>query len=197
MGLQIVNITCPGCGARVPPNATLCEYCKGPIVITSFNSVAQMSLPLVNKYANAYKKNLLEAPDDQNLNTSIAMCYLKLRLYDKAFPAFEKAIEDNFDNSEPFFYAAVCLLKGKKAFLAKREDINRIEELVNAALSIESRGIYLYFLAYIKNDYFKRKFLNTSPTYEECLAEANKLGTSECDKQMLFELLNVAKPKDF
>ena len=83
MGLQIVNITCPGCGARVQPNATLCEYCKGPIVITSFNSVAQMSLPLVNKYANAYKKNLLEAPDDQNLNTSIAMCYLKLRLYEE------------------------------------------------------------------------------------------------------------------
>jgi tetratricopeptide (TPR) repeat protein len=71
-----------------------------------------MSLPEVNKYMGAYRKALAENPDSQELNTSVAMCYLKL--YDKAIPAFEKAIEDNFDNSEIFFYAAVSLLRGKR-----------------------------------------------------------------------------------
>lgn len=56
------------------------------------------------------------------------MCYLMLKLYDKALPAFEKAMEDNFDNSETFFYAAVCLLKGRKAFLLTRPEIDKIEE---------------------------------------------------------------------
>lgn len=51
------------------------------------------------------------------------MCYLKLKLFDKALSAYEKAIEDNFDNSEIYFYAAICLLKGQKAFLVQRPTI--------------------------------------------------------------------------
>ena len=156
-----------------------------------------MPLPKVNKYANSYKKELSENPEDKTLNTSIAMCYLKLKMYDKALPAFEKAIEDNFDNSESYFYAAVCLLKGKKAFLAQRSDIDKIEEYINAANMIEPRGIYHYFWAYIKQDFFERKFLNTTPTYEECLMNAEQMGTSQYDKDMLFELLGVGKPVGF
>ena len=109
-------------------------------------------------------------------------------------PAFEKAMEDNFDNSETFFYAAVCLLKGKKAFLAQRTDIDKAVEYINAALMIEPRGIYYYFLAYIKYDYFERKYLNTSPNYRECVNLSYEIGTSEFDKDMLFGVLGVTKP---
>lgn len=106
-----------------------------------------MPLPEVNKYAGAYRKALSENPDSMELNNSVAMCYLKLKLYDKATEAFERAMEDNFDNSETFFYAAICRLRGKKAFLAQRADIDKIEEYINAALMIEPKGIYYYFLA--------------------------------------------------
>lgn len=197
MAQQIIELTCPGCGARVSTGMSTCEWCHKPVVITTFNSVVDMPLPEVNKYANSYKKDLAENPEDKNLNTSIAMCYLKLKMYDKALPAFEKAIEDNFDNSESYFYAAVCLLKGKKAFLAQRADIDKIEEFLNAANMIEPRGIYHYFWAYIKQDFYERKFLNTSPTYKECLATAEQMGTSQYDKDMLFDLLGVAKPAGF
>jgi tetratricopeptide (TPR) repeat protein len=176
---------------------TTCEWCHKPVVITTFNSVVDMPLSEVNKYAGSYKRELTDHPDDQTLNTSIAMCYLKLKMYDKALPAFEKAIEDNFDNSESYFYAAVCLLRGKKAFLAQRSDINKIEEFINAANMIEPRGIYHYFWAYIKQDFFERKYLNTSPSYKECLINAERLGTSQYDKDKLFELLGVPKPAGF
>ena len=126
------------------------------------------------------------------LNNSVAMCYLKLKLYDKATEAFERAMEDNFDNSETFFYAAICRLRGKKAFLAQRADIDKIEEYINAALMIEPKGIYYYFLAYIKYDFFERKYLNTSPNYQECVRMAYDLGTSDYDKKMLFNILGVA-----
>lgn len=197
MSSQIVNITCPGCGARVRFNTDVCEYCKGPIIISSFNSVAKMSLTQVNQYTSSYKKDLGVNPNDKSLNTSIAMCYLRLKLYDEALLAFEKAIENNFDNSESFFYAAVCVLKGQKAFLAKRQDIDKIEKLVKAAIAIEPRGIYYYFWGYIKFDYFSRKFLNTSPSYKECLSDAEIKGISEFDKEFLFELLNVNRPAGF
>lgn len=197
MAQQIIEMTCPGCGARVSTGQSVCEWCHKPVVITTFNSVYEMSMPEVNKYANSYRKDLQNYPKNPILNNSIGMCYLKLKLYDKALSAFEAAIEDDFDNSETYFYAAVCLLKGKKAFMAQRSDIDKIEEYINAAMMIEPRGIYNYFLAYIKYDYFERKYLNTTPNYNECMNLAQEMGTSEFDKKMLFDLLGVDRPSGF
>lgn len=186
------NITCPGCGEPWTLNMKECPSCHRPVVISTFNSIYSMPMPEVNKYANTYKKVLAEDPSNTEVQSSIAMCYLRLKLYDKALLAFEEAIEADFDNSETYFYAAVCLLRGKKAFLAQRSDIDKAIEYINAALMIETKGIYLYFLAYIKFDFFERKYLNTSPNYWECIQMACDLGVSDFDKEMLFNILGVA-----
>jgi len=152
---------------------------------------------MVNKYANAYRQALSANPDDKTINNSLAMCYLKLKLYDRALVSFEKAMEDNFDNPETFFYAAVCLLGGKKAFLAQRPAIDKAQEYINAALMIEpSRGIFHYLLAYIKYDYFERKYYNTSPTWQEALDAALTAGDapSAVDVEQLFNVLGVERP---
>ncbi|MCM1190316.1 MAG: tetratricopeptide repeat protein [bacterium] len=192
--IKTENITCPGCGEPWTLNMKECPSCHRPVVISTFNSVYTMPAPEVNKYANNYKKVLADDPDNADVQSSIAMCYLKLKLYDKALPAFERAIEADFDNSETYFYAAVCLLKGKKAFLAPRPDIDRAVEYINAALMIEPKGIYYYFLAYIKYDFFERKYLNTSPNYRECVRMAASAGVSAFDREMLFNILGVPAP---
>ena len=110
MAYKAERLVCPGCGFPIEPGMKECPA-GHPVSISTFNSVYDMPLPLVNKYANTYKKDLAEAPDDQELNHSLGICYLKLKIYDKAVAAFEKAMEDNFNNSETFFYAAICLLK--------------------------------------------------------------------------------------
>jgi tetratricopeptide (TPR) repeat protein len=194
MAMQVEDIRCHGCGAPAAVGETKCKFCKQPVVISTFNSVYAMPLPMVNQYAATLREALQTEPDAKDLNNSAAMCYLKLKLYDKALNAFEKAIEDNFDNSETFFYAAICLLKGKKAFLAQRADIDKIEEYLNAALAIEPKGIYHYFWAYIKYDYFERKSLNTSPNYQQKLVEAKTSGLSPTDVQQLFGILGVSRP---
>ena len=194
MANQVVELKCPGCGARVNTGQQECDWCHKPVVISTFNSVYSMPMPEVNKYAGAYRQALVENPDNTELNNSVAMCYLKLKLYDKALPAFEKAMEDNFDNSETFFYAAICLLRGKKAFLAKRTDIDKIEEYIQAALMIEPKGIYYYLLAYIKYDHFYRKSYKTTPTYMEALAMAQQAGLSEYDVTQLYGILGVERP---
>lgn len=197
MSQQVVEINCPGCGARVSTGQKECEWCYKPIVISTFNSVYSMPMPEVNKFAGAYRKALAEHPDNQALNNSVAMCYLKLKLYDKALPAFEKAMEDNFDNSETFFYAAICLLQGKKAFVQQRSTIDKILEYINAAIMIEPRGIFYYFMAYIKYDYFKRKFLNTSPDFKDALRMAKEYGYSELDTIQLYSILGIERPMGF
>lgn len=194
MASQVVELTCPGCGARVDTGQRECDWCHKPIVISTFNSVSSMSMPEVNKYVGTYRKALNDNPDNADLNKSIAMCYLKLRMIDKALPAFEKAIEENFDDSESYFYAAICSLGGKKAFLNQRPTIDKALEYINAALMIEPKGIYYYFMAYIKYDYFARKHFRTSPDYKECLQMAINSGLSEYDVQQLYEILGVARP---
>jgi len=195
MTQQAVSLACPGCGAPATTSDSTCKFCRRPIVISTFNSVYSMPMPEVNKYASAYRKALAESPDHQGLNTSIAMCYLKLKLYDKAAEAFEKAMEDNFDNSEVFFYAAICQLKGKKAYLSQRPTIDKIEEYLNAAIMIEPKGIYYYFWAYIRYDYHARKFFKVSPTYQDILLLAQGAGLSHSDTDQLYSILGVARPE--
>lgn len=194
MAHSVVELNCPGCGARVSTGQKECDWCHKPIVISTFNSVQSMPMLELNKYANTYRAALSKSPDNPELNKSIALCYLKLKLYDKALQAFEKAVEDNFDNSELYFYAAICLLRGKKAFLTSRKDIDKIEEYLQAALMIEPKGIYYYFWAYIKQDYFDRKSYKTSPTYIELFTQAQQAGLSEFDVEQLYGILGVPRP---
>ncbi len=194
MAHQVVALNCPNCGDTIDTAQKTCRFCRQPVIISTFNSVYSMPAPLLNKYAGAYKQALATQPDNRDLNLSIAMCYLKLRLFDKALGAFEKAMEDNFDNADAFFSAAICLLRGQKAFLAQRPQIDKIEEYINAAIMIEPKGIYFYFLAYIKYDYFSRKSFNTKPTYQDAYAEAQQKGLSQFDVEQLYAILGVSKP---
>ena len=198
MGYKVLNLNCPNCGAQVTTAHTQCDYCQQPItIIRTFDDIRSKTDAEVKKYANSFNKALAEEPSDSFLNASLAMCYLKLKLYDKALPAFEKAMDSNPDNADVFFYAAVCMLKGKKPFLMHRNEIDKIEEYINAALMIEERGLYYYFLAYIKYDYFNRKFFNTSPTYQEALNKAAQAGCTRAEADELFKQLGVDKPVGF
>lgn len=188
----VQDYTCHSCGASVAVDAATCEYCSNPISITTFSSVAEMPAPLLNKYIGSYKKG----PSSQESSKAIAFCYLKLKIYDKAQQAFEQAVEENFDDSELFFYAAACMLKGKKAFLAPRANIDRAMEYAEGAIMIEPRSIYRYFLAYLKCDFFSRKGYRISPDFKEELEAARADGLAEGDVRQLYELLGVTRPAD-
>lgn len=193
MAYSVEKLVCPGCG--FPVDASMKECPAGhPINISTFNNVFDMPIPMVNKYASKYNKDLIDLPDDKKLNIGVGICYLKLKLYDKALSAFEKTMKDNFDNSEVYFYAAVSLLQGKKAFLHQRVTIDKVLEYIDAALMIEQKGIYYYFEAYIKYDYFSRKFLNVSPNYQELLQTARSVGVSNLEIEQLYSILSVPRP---
>ncbi|MDR2733506.1 MAG: hypothetical protein LBC99_02540 [Spirochaetota bacterium] len=194
MGAKVITVKCPNCDGAVDTGQKTCVYCKQPVVISTFSSIYEMPTPLLHKYAGAYKKLLLDSPDNNEFNNSIAMCYLKLGLYEEAYEAFRKTIEGSFDNSETYFYAAICLLGGKKAFSAAQNLIEKIEKYILSAIKIEPKGIYWYFLAYIKYDYFERKYFNTTPNYKEVLARADSCGVSPFDIEQLYGILGVSRP---
>lgn len=194
MAMQVATLCCPTCGASVGLEQKTCEYCGNTLMISSFNSVVDVPTPGLGKHIMSCQQALTADPDNVELNTSVAMGFLKLKQYDKALAAFEKAMPNSFDNSEVYFYAAVCLLQGKIPFLHMRPTIDKILSYVDSALMIEERGIYHYFLAYIKHDYFKRKFLNVTPNYSQHLAMAQRAGLSMQDVDRLYAVLGTQRP---
>lgn len=194
MSHQIVDLECPGCGAAVSTEMQTCPHCYRQLVIRTINNIVDFTPLDLNKQANSYKKALSQNPESAELNMSVAFCYMKLKLYDKAIPCFEKALEENFDNADAYYCAAIALLRGKKAFLAPRDVIDKIIEYIDAANMIEPKGIFYYFLAYIKYDYFERKYLNSKPSYKDCLGMATQLGLSQTDVRDMYNLLEVERP---
>ncbi len=194
--MQVTTLSCPNCGQPVNLGDNVCEA-GHPVYITSFSALQSAPLPLVNKCMATYQKCVEEDPQNPGNHLSLGFCFLQRKLYDKALSEFEAAMLEIFDNSELYFYAAVCLLEGKKAFLHQRPTINRVLEYLNTAILLEPRGIYSYFVAYVKFDYFKRKFLNVTPDYAAELASARAQGVSGVDAANLFALLGVERPAGF
>lgn len=189
------NYSCHCCGATVGIDAVECLYCKNPVRITTFRSIWSLPTPTVNRYLSSYK-NDAESGLRQGVSAPLAFCYLRLKLFDKARAMFEDAMAENFENSEVFFYAAICCLKGKKAFLTTRPDIDKAIEYIEAAKMIEARPIYDYLLAYIKQDFFSRKGYRISPDYKEELISAHAKGLAKGDIQHLYDVLAVSRPTE-
>ena len=190
MALEVINITCPGCGAPIDTSAKNCKSCGRPVVITTFNSVYGMDMKDLNQYKGTYQKTLEEHPDNPEINLSMGMCLLKLNAYDKAEEKFNKAIEESIDNPEAYFWDAVCLLKGKRPFVQTRQIVDQAIDLTNTARMLEDRGIFSYFIAYLKYDYYQLKRLKQELSYVEELQRASSSVTQE-DIRMLAEILKI------
>ena len=87
-------------------------------------------------------------------------------------------------------------MEGKKAFLTTRTVIQQMETYLGDAISIENKGVYYYFLAYIKYDYYKRKCFRTTPDYVACIRQAVQCGLSRMDAEQLFDILGVTMPQE-
>ena len=135
-----------------------CEYCGKPVIIKDFSTAAALANADIGKYTSYYTKILSSDPGNRDVNVALAFCYMRLKLYDKATEAFDKAMDNNLDNPDVFFSAAVALLKGKRAYFAPRAAVDKCMEYINAAMTISPKGIYQYFLAYIKYDYFFKPY---------------------------------------
>lgn len=193
--VKVLVAECPNCFKKLSESDKVCPACKSPVFV-KIDDARSMPPPILDKYVSAYGKALAAHPEDKTLHCCTGICFLNLKLYDKAAASFEKAMADNFDNPEPFFLAAVALLQGKRPFLLDRARIDKIIEYSNAAIAIEDRGVYRYFLAYIKLDYFAQKCFKVATPWSGELLLARTRGLTEADKTFVFSLLGTAIPDE-
>jgi tetratricopeptide (TPR) repeat protein len=182
---QIKNGLCPDCGNPI-------DYI--PYEKFKIKDLENTPPPQINKLVGSIQKELAQNPNDKSMNGALGICFLKLKLQEKALPLFEKAMEDNFSDPNPYYYAAICLLKGKKAFLALRPEIETIEKYLDAAISLDPQGIFYYYKAYIKNDYYERKHLSSKPDSKELLETAKQNGLTSDDVAGFYKILGVERP---
>lgn len=194
MAHEVIELLCPGCHESLSTSDKECPSCGRTVVIKDYDQVESMSMLDVNKYISSYTRALQAHPDNLDVNISIAICFLKLKMYDKAYASFEKAMPDNFDNADVFFYAAVCLLEGKKAFVTPKAKIDKALQLLESATMIEPKAIYYYMMAYLKYDYYARKFLRVSPSYQDCLAMAKQAGLDSHEMRRFYSITGVDRP---
>ncbi|WP_068675030.1 hypothetical protein [Oceanobacillus sp. Castelsardo] len=194
MGNTTVTIAeCPQCGAGVKLNSNTCEFCGSEYLIQTFSGLDGFDKKGIDKYIANYRKLVKEDPDNPELNGAIGICYLKLGLYDFASKYFDKAIEDMIENSDYYYYNAISKLKGKRPFLVPLTTIRKVEELLDAAISLQpGSGKYYYTHALIKYDYYYQKRLNTSPNYQELLEEAENYQLNDADKKAVDDLLKIS-----
>lgn len=192
MSTKVLNLNCPGCGAAVTPGKLDCDYCARPIVVSSFSDLSEIVGPALRNYASAYSEASSNNPSSDVL-LALGICQLKLGQFSHAKQTLSKATSLQADNSDAYFYNAVALLEGKKAFLAPIATIRESEELLNSAVALEARGYYFLFLAYLAYDFYERKFLNCSPNFSELIEESKTYGLSNQDTLQLKETLGITK----
>lgn len=185
---------CPQCGAPAKLNSNTCPYCHSEFIVKSLSSLKGLNKLGIDKYIASYKKAALSNPNNTQLSSAIAMCYLKLGLYDFASKFFEKAALDMIENSDVYYYAAVSQFKGKRPFLAVLPTIRKAEEYIQAALSLcpESGKCY-YLLALVQQDYYDKKFLRSKYTYKELIDSATAGSITQEEIDELLEYVPVPR----
>lgn len=196
MDYEVKQLQCPACGAPVSPSISSCEYCGSPLIISSAKSIFSATIEQVKKMSISFQKAVNAEPENAQMHSALAYCFMRLKMFGKALAAFEKSIDISPDNAEIYFYAALCALNGKKPYLHTREEIEKIESYANAAIEIEDKGLYNFFLAYIRYDYHYRKHLKVSPSFADYLHNANYQGINQTDKEMIFNLSGLECPEE-
>ena len=189
---EIQSKSCPSCGAPVNIVANICDYCGSAYYVETIASLIAVDKKGITKYIEAYKKALAESGLDNKARKALGICYMKLGMYDFAIKQFEAMIQEDIEDSDVYLYAASALTKGKRPMTVPLQTIREIETRLEAATAISPGNPTYYYAQYlIKTDFYKRKFLKTTPSAEELLSDAMMYDLTELDKQTIESLFNL------
>ena len=199
MLVSVVNLKCSNCGESLSESVARCPSCDQPVVIKKVSSLLGLSPPELYARSRLMDREIMDGHNGElasDADFTAGCCFLRLKMFDMAIARLGKAVDSNPCNADAFFCMAIAVLKGKKAFLAPLVDIRKAQECLDAAILIDERGIFRYFLAYIKQDFYARRFLNVDPDWRSEMQSALSLGIGEEDHNELFDLLGVLCPAE-
>ena len=189
MAVESVSINCPGCGAPISVNASNCPYCGRAVYVQSFEDISSMSGENLSKYYSSYQ-GMSSAGNNDKAEFALGLCCLKTAQFSEATTAFKKAIQNNAGNPDYYFYLAIALLEGKRPYMTSPQVLRDAERQLTYAMNKGGKGIYYYLAAYIKKDYYEKRFLRTDKTSTQLLEEAKNCGLPNGDIAILNALFD-------
>ncbi len=167
------------------------EFCEGVTVDSQYFDA------MILRVCNLMNLKPLKEKEKESENLKNGIRFLNRKMFSQALACFEAEIQTNLSDPEPYFYAAIAKLAGKRPFLLNRAQIGEIEAYLESALAYGECGLYYYLYAYIKRDYYEQKLLKTAPSSKQLLELAEELGMTDKEEETLFELLGTPKPEGF
>ncbi len=184
--------TCPQCGAPASANRRKCEYCKSEFFISDLSQVAGKSSTEVQKYVSFYKSNIAKDDGDADSVTGLGLCYLQLKLFKEAAQFLEKGRDLAPERPSTYFYLAMAIMGRKRPKILSRTDVQKVEELLEAAISLDSDYAAAHaLLAIVRHDYYELNGLRCPGTPPAALVGRAKTGKwARADHERMVELNN-------
>lgn len=96
------------------------------------------------------------------LNQGIKL--LEVKSYQQAIDAFKAVIGIDCSISDTYYYLAIAILKGRRPKLLKRNEVEEIDQLLNAATEMgDSDGTVQWFRALVRDDYYNGNRITKYP----------------------------------
>ena len=198
MLVSVVNLKCSNCGEPLSESMTMCPSCDQPVVIKKISSLLGLTQSELYARSRLMDSGALKKQGISTAETDFTAgcCLLRLKMYDQAIERFDSVIEINPCNADVYFSMAIADLKGNRPFLAPLINIRRAQESLTCATMIEDRAVFHYLLAYIKYDFYARRFLRVEPNWQLEFQNALALGITTEESDELFEILEKDCPEE-
>ena len=200
MLVSVVNLKCSNCGESLSEAMARCPSCNQPVVIKKASSLLGMTpseLDSRRRLMDAATLGAGDSPFASDADFTSGCCLMRLKMFDQALIRFDKVLSTNPSNADAFFCAAIAVLKGKRPFLAPLSDVRRAQAYLDAAKTLEARGVFLCFIAYTKQDFYERRCLRVEPNWRQEMRSAVAKGLTLEDMRGLFALLGQQYSDEF
>ena len=151
---ELEILVCGGCRAPLKPGSLVCSRCKTQNVIKSKRNPLKIDSNIAKEYIDFYSEKTKENPKDTNALYAMGLLYLNMKNYELAQRNFKEAIDLSPLDADVYYYYALSLIGGRNLKTLDGKDIDRIEEYLKTAISMETKCKYLMLLIAIKNDYY-------------------------------------------
>lgn len=197
MLVSVVNLKCSNCGESLTESMAKCPSCDQAVVIKKVSSLLGLPSAELHSRSRLMDREIMGGQNGNlvsDADFTAGCCFLRLKMFDQAIVRLGRAVDSDPCNVNALFCMAIAALKGKKAFLVPLADIRKVQEYLDAAMLVDERGIFRYFLAYIKQDFYARRFLKVEPSWHDEMQIALSLGVGQEERDELFNLLGVSCP---
>lgn len=174
-----------------PPSSSVTASGAGSVAVGGSANGATIETHI---YGNTY---FGPPPPDVTVLLNQGIQQLRATAYQAAITTLKEVVRLDPSMRSASFYLAIALLRGRRPKVLTRTDIQGIDELLCAATATASkRGVFVWFRALIRDDYFSSNgLLCPPPSVQELISTAMASQTDLDELRVMLDILPMQQNK--